>query len=238
MRCFAIVSLIVVTTAQAQSFTPSGFRDAVNAEQRLNMIKPLAGVARIDDILLDHILSSNVDGKEKVAVKNKTIYGLKLGAKGSEYALKSESQYMMNTPIPGVIRKIVDSKEPKLKMPNALDMGQKGWVFVLIDTSDDTIVGVGVGSLELETSFSTTLQATLLLKCEKKFVFPPSSNQGDPPSNRPRIGEAVGISETGIMMTFTDRKVPFTENDALRLTYIDVDLASKAYKKSIESSGF
>lgn len=238
MRYHMILVLFVSSYAQAQTFSPSGFRDAVNAEQ--NSRSQVAAVGESnnsDDMLLALLKSAKTNAK--ALDEKRTIYGIKIGSKSSSLTLRTEMEPAFKTNIPGVVRHLVNLNQSKLDRPVPLTRGDEGWIFVLVDTSADTIVGVGLATFNSDVQFGRDMRASIIAKCDSYKHFQASELQGSPPDRRPRLGEIVGTTKDGLIMTFTDKKVVAdTTGDIMRLTYIDQDLANNAFAKGVEASGF
>lgn len=211
MRYFVTLAIFTAASAQAQTFSPQGFRNAVNAEQ---------------------------NSKKNNLPQANEVYGIKIGSKASDLTLLNESPDTYKSGFQGVVRKIVVWDKSNLKPPSPLSRGIKAWGFVMVDESNDTIVGAGIAEAAANAPLGMEMRNAVKAKCENATDYPVHMRQGGEAYMRPRLGEVEGETGTGLVMIFTDRGGPGTTGDIMRLSYIDLALVSKAVKKSVDSSGF
>lgn len=241
MRYFAATILFAGSSLQAQTFTPQGFRNAVNAEQNQKKTQPVIhfNPRPFEDAKAKLIRSLNKSSGKQVDPKGYTIYGVRLGDTVMTYKYDANLTYLCYMQGVECIeinwgKSMIEPPSP-LKRVSEFDTA-KG--FVLIAKAKGIIIGVGIIAISPKQSFARGMQEAALSKCVGSKIIPPDLRQGLSEQMRDRLGEVLGATDNGVVVTFTDRTRPGSKYDEVAITYIDPFLASQIGPYSVDSSGF
>lgn len=231
---FALLSTFLPQEASAQEAGNSGANRNESKTESVTKFNPKL----FEDSKAKLIRAIAKDFVNQKEAKGFVVYGIRLGDSINTYSADISNEYQSY--IPGTHLASVNLEASRLEIPAPLTRREfvSARVFALVNSSNGIIIGVGITAKRPTESFAKGMRQAAKEKCVTPVMFDPSEHQGVALQARERLGEVLGATDNGVVVSFTDRTRPAEEFDQVTITYIDPFLASKIGPPAIDPSGF